>query len=344
MAEFHFCEHSLDSFSKINLSETAAQAIVAHHFGSSARLARYEELKDGAFNAAALLELTDGQKLVLKAAPPAEVRVLRYERDILRAEVEAMRRVAEETDVPAPVVRIYDASCRLLPSPFFMMDFLPGIPLNKLRPSLSAKNQERISVEMGRLTRAISEVRGDSFGYWAQPCAPGVSWRECFAGMVSGVLQDGLDAGVDLRLPYEEIERRLRAHYHALDAVAIPRLVHWDLWDGNIFIDPDSLEITGLIDFERVLWGDPLIEAVFGDMDNCQDVVRGFGRDLLAEPGGRLRRLLYNVYLHLIMVIESTYRHFLPEQQENWVRPILGRELECLSELEKAPDLSTWTG
>jgi aminoglycoside phosphotransferase (APT) family kinase protein len=320
----------VDSFSKISLSFQATEAVVAHHFGASVRLTGFEELKDGLFNAAACLELSDGHKLVLKAAPPSGVRVLCYEHDIMRAEVEAMRRLADESEVPAPRVHVYDTSCSLLPSPFFLMDFLPGVSLFKLRPKLSAEDQTQIDYEMGRLTRTIATVTGPSFGYWAQPCAPGVTWRECFSAMVRGVLQDGLDAGVYLRLPYDEIFRRMEAHFPALDAVTTPRLVHWDLWDGNIFVDPQTLRLTGLIDFERVLWGDPLIEAIFIDMQHCANALHGYGEDLLAAPEGRTRRLLYNVYLHLIMVIECTYRHFKPEQQENWVRPILESELELL--------------
>jgi len=321
----------LDSFSKIALSAEAARAIVAHHFGSAVRLERFEELKEGFFNAAALLELSDGQKLVLKAAPPAEVQVLRYERDLLRAEVEAMRLLAAETGVPVPAVRIYDATCRLLPSPFFAMDFLPGEPYHKLRPRLSPAEQAQVEREMGRLTRAIGAVTGPSFGYWAQPCAAGLSWRECFAGMTRGVLQDGIDAEVDLELPYDEIYQRMAAHFDVLDCVDTPRLVHWDLWDGNVFVDPQSLRVVGLIDFERALWGDPLIEAVFGDIDGCQNALEGYGEDLLAAPGGRMRRLLYNIYLHLIMVIECTYRRYPTQDQENWVRPILSDELRMLA-------------
>ena len=45
-----------------------------------------------------------------------------------------------------------------------------------------------------------------------------------------------------------------------LDAVRRPALVHFDLWDGNVLADAGAL--TGLVDGERYLYGDPLVDFV----------------------------------------------------------------------------------
>jgi aminoglycoside phosphotransferase (APT) family kinase protein len=320
----------MESISKIALDARLAEAVVARHFGSSTRLRSFEELKEGLFNAAALLELGDGTRLVLKAAPPDAVRVLRYERDILRAEVEAMRRVRAETRVPVPEILVHDTSRGLLASDFFVMTFLPGVPFNRLRGEFSASAQAEIDREMGRLTRELSTITHGLFGYWSQPEPAGCTWRECFANMVRGILLDGEEAGVDLEMEYAEIERRMAEQYGVLEEIRVPRLVHWDLWDGNIFVDPQSGKITGLIDFERVLWGDPLTEGIFVDRNPQSQAVEGYGREILASPDSRMRRLLYNIYLHLIMVIECTYRRYPTPEQENWIRPVLAEELSCL--------------
>jgi len=37
-----------------------------------------------------------------------------------------------------------------------------------------------------------------------------------------------------------------------LDVVRTPRLIHFDLWDGNILVEAG--QITGLIDGERAFW------------------------------------------------------------------------------------------
>lgn len=56
------------------------------------------------YNSACLIELRDGQKQVLKIVPSNSVRVLRYERNIMRAEVEVLRLVKTHTEMPVPAV------------------------------------------------------------------------------------------------------------------------------------------------------------------------------------------------------------------------------------------------
>jgi len=321
----------MDSFSKIALTADLAREIVSQHFDAGRKLAAFEELREGYFNAAALLELDDGFKCVLKAAPPTEVKVLHYEKDLMRAEVESMRLVRQRTQVPVPEIFVYDTTRRLLPSEFFLMEFVQGTPFHKLRGQLSAQVQQDVRREMGRMTREMAEITGPAFGYWIQPCPAGGSWRECFTGMLRGVLEDGLEVQVDLERPYDEIYQILQKHFSALDEVTIPRLVHWDLWDGNVFVDPQTGRVTGLIDFERVMWADPLMEAIFGDHDPNSPGVAGYGEPLFQDPAQITRRLLYNAYLYLIMVIECTYRKYPDQNQENWTRPRLREVLQRLA-------------
>ncbi|MEW5869503.1 MAG: hypothetical protein AB1894_09520 [Chloroflexota bacterium] len=58
--------------------------------------------------------------------------------------------------------------------------------------------------------------------------------------------------------------------------------------------------------------------------------LEGYGVDLLATPGARIRRTLYNIYLWLIMIIECTYRQYETKDQESWARGKLIEEVERL--------------
>lgn len=141
------------------------------------------------------------------------------------------------------------------------MEFLPGQPYNKVKELLAAEERRQIEEELGQLNRRINTLRSDRFGYYAQETEQGNDWPTVFAAMVSGLLADAQDKNIKLPADEEEVAVVLRQREAFLKEVATPSLVHWDLWDGNVFVEDGR--ITGLIDCERVLWGDPLMEYYF---------------------------------------------------------------------------------
>jgi hypothetical protein len=84
--------------------------------------------------------------------------------------------------------------------------------------------------------------------------------------MVEALLEDAERWQSPLDAPPAEIRRFVAEGGDALEEVTEPRLVHFDLWPGNIFLDPaddgSHARITGLIDHERAFWGDPAAELV----------------------------------------------------------------------------------
>ena len=320
----------MNSLTKTTVSEHTLQAIVRKQWGSNALLTAWQELKDGYFNSAYLLDLAHGLRCVLKVAPPQTVRVLRYERDLMQAEVSAMELARRHTHMPVAEIYAYDTSNRLLPNEYFLMQHLPGMPLNKIRPQLTAAESEALELEVGRLNRQMNDIHGPAFGYGPATAPRFAGWRAAFLDMMEGVLLDGEEAGVTLPLPYAEIRRRVQHASPALDELETPHLVHWDLWDGNLFIDPLSHHLSGIIDFERALWGDPLMEVGFASAQADTPFMHGYGLRMLDTPGQQLRRTLYSVYVFLIMVIECTYRQFETDDQERWSRPRLQAALEKL--------------
>jgi fructosamine-3-kinase len=135
---------------------------------------------------------------------------------------------------------------------------------------------------------------------------------------------------VVLPVEYHSVQSQILDHLSCLEQVQTPHLVHWDLWDGNIFIDPVSRRITGLIDFERALWADPLMEANFGAFGINPSFLNGYGVEMVRTPAQLERRSLYNIYLYLIMIIECYFRKYESDQQEKWARQKLITELERL--------------
>ncbi|MBN1874048.1 MAG: aminoglycoside phosphotransferase family protein [Anaerolineae bacterium] len=320
----------MQSASKIKLSHALIQSLVTHHFGSAMRVQTAEELTEGYFSTAYRLDLTDGRSWVLKVSTPSHVRVLRYEYDIMAAEVAAMRLLRERTSLPVPEIYCYDTSRVLLDNEFFLMACLPGKPLHRVRGELSPDVQRQINQQIGGYLREINAIEGVAFGYGSENTPRFANWRDAFDAMLQTILQDGEDMQVELPLTYPAYHELARQHYAVLDEITTPRLVHWDLWDGNIFFDVDTQSIMGIIDHERALWGDPLMEVNFGGYDPTSDFAVGYGTPVLNTPAQRTRRALYNLYLFLIMVIETYYRQYPNDGQEKWAREQLANTVNEL--------------
>lgn len=48
--------------------------------------------------------------------------------------------------------------------------------------------------------------------------------------------------------------------------------VHWDMWEGNIFIKDGH--ISGIIDWERALWGEAFMDDRFREHNRTQEFLK----------------------------------------------------------------------
>ena len=134
--------------------------------------------------------------------------------------------------------------------------------------------------------------------------------------MMMDLLEDGRRRGVELPASYEEISAEVDIRLPALASVKEPRLVHWDLWNGNVFVQEGH--VSGIIDCERALWGDPLQEYYFRHLaDHSEAFLKGYG-NRFDSPEQLERRKLYDLYLELIMVIECYYREYEDPNHLRW--------------------------
>jgi len=322
---------NMHSLTKTPISQDTAHGIFSHHFGSSSLISAFQELTDGFYNSAYFVELTDGKRWVLKIAPNSSIKIMQYEKEILRNEVDVLRLVKSKTELPVPFIAANDYTHSMLENDYFIMEFIDGIPLNKLRDSLAENEAHAIDERTGYYLRQMNGIEGTVFGNYSRPELSSINWHEAFTLMLRSVLEDGQSEGVILPVDYKSIQSQIFEHLSCLEDVQTPRLVHWDLWDGNIFVDPVTKQITGLIDFERALWADPLMEANFGAFGINPSFLNGYGVKMLTSPKQKERRSLYNIYLYLIMIIECYFRKYETDQQENWAREKLITELEILN-------------
>ena len=293
-------------------------------------------LDGGTFNSVYRVALTDGRKLILKAAPPAEMPVLRHEHGLLRSETLLYRLAAARGVAGTPAV-VHDGG------EFFLMTELPGQPWPAAEGRLSGSQRQRLRADVGRLVAGLHTIVGTSFGYPSHALGPlAATWRAAFGTMLDAVLGDAEDFGATLPCPAAAIRHLTSAHAGALDEVTTPVLVHFDLWDGNILVDSSSgtPRIGGLIDAERAFWGDPLANfvslALLSDIRKDRAFLDGYrqaGGPVMLDASSEVRLALYRSYLYLIMLTEITPRTFSPAERrrrEATVIPALATELGIL--------------
>ena len=323
----------MESITKSKLTSEQINMITRQAFGNSTKPEIITELTDGYFNTAYMLTLTNGFKTVLKVSPPEDVVVMRYEKNIMETEVYVLNKINSLGDIPIPKVFYYDQSGEIINNDFFFMEFVDGVPLNKIRSELTEEQYREISSELGLITRKIHSIEGSYFGHISQDDKKFDTWDQAFLCMIKDLLDDAIDAGVTLPYDYDKIYDMIYEKREVLNSVKIPSLIHKDLWYGNIFVDPKTSKITGILDCERAIYGDALLDPVCGFLLNNKDFMRSYKGKLSLEREEEIRAVLYQIYLYLIMVIECSYRKYPDESQSKWAS---ARLQEALVDLLKS--------
>ncbi|KTD88053.1 phosphotransferase family protein [Paenibacillus etheri] len=306
----------MESFTKTKLTTEKQSDLVGATFGSHVSINRSTELTGGYFNAAYDLLLSDGRAMILKIAPTDETDTLSYEHDIMAAEVAAMRLMKSKGTVPVPEVYAYDYSKKMISSEFFFMEKIIGRPYNEIKEELSPQQRSEIEEELGRYSRIINEIQGEHFGLLSTSTqVKGTSWRETFKHLIMDLLEDARRLKVEMPIPLETVEAEIISRLYVMDVVTEPRLVHWDLWDGNVFVREGR--IVALIDWERALWGDPLMEYYFRYIENSEHYCRGYGNSF-DSPNECARKKLYDLYIDLIYFIECYSRKYDSQGHLKW--------------------------
>jgi hypothetical protein len=123
--------------------------------------------------------------------------------------------------------------------------------------------------------------------------------------------------------------------------------LHFDLWDGNLLAEVDAADgtrLTGLVDGERYLYGDPLLDLVSPCLlrriedEPEHPFLRGYiaesGEPFAVDESVRRRLTLYRLHLYLIMLIEIPSRGMTgqyAEARRARLHPLFESELEALA-------------
>ena len=72
----------------------------------------------------------------------------------------------------------------------------------------------------------------------------------------------------------KELMTEFENEKQVFDEVSSATLVHWDMWEGNVFVEDDH--VSGIIDWERAMWGEALMDDRFRKHNLNKDFLDGF--------------------------------------------------------------------
>ncbi|MGC4812830.1 phosphotransferase family protein [Micromonospora sp. DT228] len=319
--------------------------LVRASFGPHTRVRDAGPLAGGGYATVWWARLDDDRRVVLKLAPPAGTPLLRYERGLCAAEARYFRLVAAHApQVPVPQVLRHGTDPAY--GEWLVTTMLPGRSLSDLAGAGVGVDDGPARHDLGVALAALHRVTGDRFGYDGDR-AGGPTWRVAFTAMLDALLDDATDWHVPLPVTPDRLHTLVERHADTLDEVRRPALLHFDCWDGNVLAAPGPegrLRLRGLVDGERFLYGDPLLDLVspllFRRVEDEPEhpLVRGYrsavGAPLVLDASARRRLGLYRLHLYLLMTVEMPSRGMTPSshpQRHARLAALLDAELGALA-------------
>lgn len=289
-------------------------------------------LSGGLFNTTYRLE-TASRKVILRLGPVNCHLLLPYERNLMAAEGDILN-LLKSRGIPTSDILALDLSRELFERDVMVVDCLDALCLSTVE--VDQETEVKLCREAGRLTAKIHSITARElpasfekpFGRYANVLAGqgGATWKEAILIELSQWRSLAESAGVFDRQECDRIEGWFHAHSAVLDTITEPRLVHADLWYGNILVDADR-NLTAIIDADRAFFGDVEYEFATGWMIS-DSFLEGYGRELNMSEDAVLRRRLYKLLLNL----EDCYILFC-----EYSNPEAGAELKqrILNELDR---------
>lgn len=273
----------------------------------------------GEFNSAFAV-VAEGKTYALKVGANNDA-VQIYEKDMMKSEIHWYQVMSAQTDLRVPRVYFSDFTKQVVPTNYFIMEFIAGTQKDELK--LTPGQQTKADMEIARMIAKLHRVKGEKFGYIQSGLYD--TWYLALRHMVENLIKDGQK--VNQQLSRAEKLLGLIDRYQDVLEKAPCRLISFDAWDPNfisISQDPEKPEFVW-IDPERCLWGDPLMDFV----------TMGLGQWKLHEKTG-----VMSAYNELAEFPVSATR----EEEIRYACGLcyLATIMDCEKHYRYSPDLPNW--
>ena len=237
----------------------------------------------------------------------------------MKAEITAMKFVLQKCSFKVADILYYDDSNTICDGHYFFMEKLKGDNFFTVREEMPEDKIAVIDKEIGIISRELTGVRNPGFGFLGEDKRYDTLY-EFVKHMLINLISDAKRKDIDILYDERTFTDLLEKDMDAFASVTDASLVHWDMWEGNVFIKDGY--VSGIIDWERALWGEPFMDDRFRMHNRRKDFLEGFGQTSFSED--ELTRMRwYDIILYLTMMIEVFYREFEDKGQYYWAKEML---------------------
>lgn len=266
-----------------------------------------KEISDGWYNSVFLTADKNGKKYVIKIAPEKSVKVLTHEHNMMASEIKFYSVINEKTAIKTPKIIFSDFTENIMPTAYFIMNFLSGERLDKVQ--LTPEENKQVDEQWAWIFSELHKIKGSGYGYDQAGLAD--NWKDGLIHMTQILIDDAASFGKKCK-----IGKKLLAFIEKFSGTLknVPCvLVNFDIHKMNLFYEktPDGIRLA-LLDLERGFWGDPLGDFVMpeGFKSLTKKSIISYYNRYAAEPVtvGRDEKIRYNLMIAYLAVIMYTER------------------------------------
>lgn len=274
-------------------------------------------LDGGMFNTTYIVEYGSfRKKAVLRLGPVNRHLLMGFEENLMDAEVYTYS-VCHNKNIPCSHVLVCDTSKQVVDRDFMIVEYIPSIVMAKAE--LASEKRNYLYQQMGIYLAKLHQVTGNHFGFLSRICKGKQceKWSDALIFEVEDITKrfEGLGG-----LNIEEVKTLRDCFYKSrelLDEIRTPHLLHTDLWEGNVLLNRDTLEIVAIIDSDRAMFGDVDFEFASSWMKN-PDLKKGYDSIMQKStlPSNVRRQQLYQMFYCLLEAYVGYGEYNNPELYE----------------------------
>lgn len=271
-------------------------------------IVEYQLLSGGLFNTTYRIRTGNCGEVVLRVGPVNRHLLMPFEHNLMLSE-KLVYDHCRAAGIPVSEVLAMDISKSVVDRDFMIVRNIPSQPLYGME--ISDDDLNRIYRDVGIHTAKMHAISGPKFGRIADVHRGGGfdRWSDCLKDELIQWESVAANSGVYSEEDLRRVHRIFDRYAPLLDEIAEPRLVHTDLWGGNILIrEEDGVpQLAAIIDADRALWGDPDFDCACTQWMLNDSFADGYGRRFSTDPDHITRRriyrlliLLFNAYVYKI--------------------------------------------